>query len=275
MLSKTRAETRVVTVTPEMAEKLLEGNVHNRPVYDHVVQNYADMMRRKMWQLNGESVVVDYTGKLLDGQHRLWACFNAKTAFETVLVTGVDPDTFVTIDTGKKRSSADVLHISGIVKNAATVAAAAVICLEYRRGTLKVRGSASHGRRVVTRQDVLTFVEKNRQLELWVEKARESSDWTRSYAANMAAVLYLASHKYRELAEEFMIGWKTGENLGSKSPILALRNRLGTVKRMAKSERIALIIYAWNCFVEKKPLQILRAPKLDDLVIKGTERDKT
>ena len=272
LLHRSKTDTQVVTITPEAAEKMLEGNVHNRPLKQSIVENYADQMKRRQWRLNGEAIIIDNTGRLLDGQHRLYACWESKTEFETVLVTGVDPDTFATIDTGTKRSAADVLHIGGISKYVTTTAAAAVTCIEYRRGILRARGAPIKGRRSVTRTDVFEYVTKNKQLEVWVERARSSNGWTCAYASNIAAVLHLGAGKYREQAEEFMLGWLTGENLGSKSPILALRNRLATEKRMAKATRVALIIYAWNSYVDKKQLQFLRVPKGEELVIRGTEK---
>lgn len=271
MLQKSRVDPKVIIITPDDAERILEGNTHNRPVKDSIVRTYADQMKRKLWQLNGEAIVIDNTGRLMDGQHRLWACIESKTPFETVIVQGVAPETFATIDTGAKRSSADVLHIAGITKNVTTVAAAAVICIEYRRGILRRRGNGKGGS-PVTRPDVLDYVEKNPILQTWVERARGSSTWVTSYASQIAAVLSLGARRYPEQAEEFMHGWITGENLGSKSPILALRNRLGTEKRMAKSVRVALVIYAWNSHVDKKQLVILRTPKGEDLIIRGTEK---
>lgn len=270
MLAKSKVRTETVVINPELATKLLEANSFNRPIKNSKVEEYADQMKRKVWELNGETIIVATTGRLLDGQHRLWACIESGAEFETVLVTGVDESTFSTIDTGMKRSAGDVLSIGGITKNVTTVAAAAVTCIEYRRGILRSKGGHTKGK--PTRQEVLAYVEKNRQLEMWVEKARASNNWTVTYASNIAAVLHLGAVRYREQAEEFLLGWLTGENLGSKSPILALRNRLGTEKRLAKSTRLGLIIYAWNAFVDKRALQFLRVSNSQDFIIRGTEK---
>ena len=270
MLAKNKITTEVTTITPVIAETILSGNTHNRPIRNSVIDDYADQMKRKQWLLNGEAIVIDTSGKLLDGQHRLWACIESKSEFETVVVRGVDPETFATIDTGSKRSAGDVLHIAGLTKNHKTVAAAACICLDYRVGNLS--GSGKSLRRKASRQDILKFCEKNPQLQRWVEDASVGTSWVKSYAANVAAVIYLGSLKYREQAEEFMLGWMTGENLGSKSPILALRNRLGTEKRMSRAWRIGLIIHAWNAFVDKRPLTMIRPAKGKELIIRGTEK---
>lgn len=271
MLATKHPETKVVIITPEVAEKMLEGNVHNRPVHQSIVEQYADQMKRKLWQLNGESVVIDKTGTLLDGQHRLWACIESKTSFETVVVFGIEPESFSTIDTGSKRSAADVLHIAGITRNIAVMAASANICIGYRRGSLRSKGNRNNA---ITRSDILKFVQLNKGLEMWVEKALSGRGWEKSYASPVAAVVYLGATKYREKAEEFMLGWTTGENLGSKSPILALRHRLGTEKRLPRIQRIGLVIHAWNSFVDNKQLVILKMPKGDDIVIRGTEHRK-
>ena len=274
MLTREKVTTQVVTITPEWAEKALEGNTHNRPISNGTVEDYASQMKRKLWLLNGEAIVFDYSGRLLDGQHRLWACVDSGASFDAVVVRGVDPETFSTIDTGKKRSAGDVLHIAGIKKNEKTVAAAACVCLDYCAGSL-ARGGAKQAKglkRTATRTDVLRFVEKNPQLKTWVERSLSESTWVRPYAANISAVLYLGSLKYREQAEEFILGWLSGQNLGSKSPVLALRNRLGTEKRMLRATRVGLIIHAWNAFVDKRSLTMIRPARGTELVIRGTEK---
>ncbi len=105
--------TAVETITPERAAKLLESNTTNRTLSKKTVDKYADDMRGGNWELNGQSIGISEDGILEDGQHRLAACVEAGVSFQTVVVYGVAPTAFETIDSGRKRSVSDVLKIKG------------------------------------------------------------------------------------------------------------------------------------------------------------------
>lgn len=81
-----------VTITPEIAELLMEHNSKNpRRVSKHIVKQYADDMRSGNWHLNGEAIVIDREGNMKNGQHRCLACIESGCAFETILTYGVEP----------------------------------------------------------------------------------------------------------------------------------------------------------------------------------------
>jgi hypothetical protein len=276
MLIKSKVSSEEELITPGKAEEWLGHNTHNRPLHNSLVAKYADEMKRKQWILNGEAIIFDYNGTLLDGQHRLWACIEANTSFQTVVTRGVSPEAFVTIDTGSKRSSGDVLAIAGVSKDIAkSLGAAAVVCISYQRGILKSHGAALKSKSSVSRTDILAYVNRHPKLADWLIRAKQpTARWKSAYCSLIASVMFLGSAKYPEQAEEFMHGWLTGENLGSKSPVLALINRLATEKNLGKVIRLGLITHAWNSFVEKKPLQILKFSRHQELIIKGTEFTK-
>src|SRR5262249_25065213 len=122
-------KTSTVTIHPIEATNFLEANPNNRKISQPHVQDLASQMRRGLWRLKGKKIIINWAGESPAGQHRLWACVEAGGPFETVLVRGVDPNVFPTIDSGKKRSAADCLSISGIQQNYNTVAAAATIVI--------------------------------------------------------------------------------------------------------------------------------------------------
>jgi hypothetical protein len=252
------------TITPEMAEILIENNSLNRPMSDRHADDLGDQMKKGKWRRNGEAIIISIEGMILDGQHRLWACFKSKKEFETFVTRGIDKDTFATIDTGKKRSGSDALVIHSKMtgkdlKYTSQLSAAATMCIEIQKGTLKKKGSKESR---ISRQDIIDYVDKNEELITWVERSRSRKTWTTSYSAGIASICYLASKNgYEMKALAFMHGFITGENLDGRSPIMALRNRLGVEKNMAKAERLALMIHALNKFIDGEPLMILKLPK--------------
>lgn len=104
---------RVVTMTPTWALELLQKNTRNRPMSPRYVRQYIADMAREKWDFNGESIKISSDGVILDGQKRLQACADSGKSFETLLITGLDPIVFRTIDTGQKRTAAHTLMVGG------------------------------------------------------------------------------------------------------------------------------------------------------------------
>ncbi len=258
-------------ITPEMATKWLEKNTMNRRIRQSDVDKYADIMKRGQWERNGETIVISDTGDVLQGQHRLSACFLSGASFESYVVIGMSKEVFATYDQGKRRSGADALHIhnkkNGVEgKFEAAIIAAIVTCIEYKDGLWK--GRHSH---VITNHDKLNFLEKNPGIAEWVKKARsKKKDWVNRHSASMGAVAFLGSKKYPMKAESFIVGFVTGDDLTDDSPIRELRRKFATETKMVKWDRLKLIIYAWNLHVENKGKHTLRMPA-EVLVIAGTE----
>lgn len=116
--------TERIFVTPQMAAVWLEKNVDNRKVIPGHLKSLEAFFRRGEMKLNGQTIKFSITGRLLDGQHRLMACANTGIGFWTLVVYGLEDDSFDTIDVGgKPRQVKDVLGIRGEA-NAKDLAAA-------------------------------------------------------------------------------------------------------------------------------------------------------
>ena len=102
------------TITPEYAGMLLKHNHNNRPINRVTVEDYKAQMNKGLWRLNGEPIIISCNGNLLDGQHRLIAVCESGKTIQSFVTTGVDDSTFVTIDTGRVRTGADVFNIEEI-----------------------------------------------------------------------------------------------------------------------------------------------------------------
>lgn len=268
----------VVTITPDEALMMLDHyNALNRTVSWDTVRFYADQMKRGLWQINGEAIIISDDGELLNGQHRLYACVESNKPFKTILVKGISREAFKTIDTGRKRTAADVITIDAKmhdqpVWHAGTVAAAAGICIEYQRKWIKKKGT---GGAKVSSQEKLTYMQHNPDLIAWVTKARQMKGLLSGHSSIIAAVCFMGSKKYPMKAEQFLQGVLSGEMLEGKSPMFALQHKFleNHKLRLDRWEKITYTILAWNKHVGNEKILILKLPQDGEIpVIAGTER---
>jgi hypothetical protein len=244
----------VVTVIPEEAATLLSHNDGNRRIAPPVVQRYKRDMINGHWQLNGQTIKIGNSGRLLDGQHRLAACVEAEVPFTAVLVRGLDDSVFDTFDLGAKRSLADVLIDRGEI-NTSTLAATLRQLWLLQKGLLQTR--------VVNPSvaEMLELLEAEPGIRRSVSLANRIRDIS---APSLACALhYLFAERSPDRADEFIGRLADGVALEARSPILVLREKLirdkSTKKRsMADPEKAALFIKAWNAFRTKVEVQSLR-----------------
>ena len=111
--SATSENVKLITITPEMAEKMLEKNIANRKVNQANVNRIAADMTTGNYKVNGETIKISSTGEIIDGQHRLLACVKSGMSFDTYIVYNVEREAVGTIDMGKGRSVADSLNVMG------------------------------------------------------------------------------------------------------------------------------------------------------------------
>jgi hypothetical protein len=106
-----------VRVTPEIAEQLLLRNTKNRQINFGTMRGYALDIMAEQWKKTGQTVIVGKSGRLLDGAHRLWACYLTGIAIDVFVVLEVDdieePNLFAYIDQIRKRSGGDALATAG------------------------------------------------------------------------------------------------------------------------------------------------------------------
>ncbi len=103
----------VERITPETAKKMLATNVKNRKIKSVPLSTLEESMSGDEWSLNGESIIFDINGNLLDGQHRLTSCVKTGKTIDAVIVRGVQGDTQDTIDSGTRRHLADYIKMDG------------------------------------------------------------------------------------------------------------------------------------------------------------------
>lgn len=247
----------VQQVDPGLAAEWLDQNTANRKVSRGTVARYARDMESGAWQLNGESVKFSRKGRLLDGQHRLFAIVESGETVSMLVVEGLDEAVFDTLDGGEKRQFSHVLADRG-VKNSATVASALKIIMCIERGI-----------------SLSSFQTTNAELDEVLARNPGVIDCTAFSSVTpmepgiATALSFLFARSDAAKAEEF---FKKLRGLGSfdeQDPVWHLTRRLSTKRgdKMGQdtpTTRIALSILVWNFFKagEKKgKLQLSMLPE--------------
>jgi hypothetical protein len=251
---------QIEIVTPSQAKEYLERRLPNRNLSEHTALRYATDMRDGRWLNNGQGIVFDEQGNLIDGQHRCRAILISGCSISMLVVRGAPARAMETMDTGRARSLSDVLHIRGI-KNSVVMSATARICWNYAAGV------GFHY--TPSKATLLSFVIQHPHLEravATVEFAKRAGMVTRS---PMAALLALATagDKLIKEAQEFTDGVVYGEGLWKGDARLTLRNWIASnrsdktfTKQHVSEPTFGALIRAWNAFAQGRELSLIKLP---------------
>lgn len=233
-------------ITPSMAAKWLTTNTEKqRTLSWGWVKFLARQITQGQWKVNGETIILSYTGKLLQGQHRLQAIVMTGIAIESLVVMDMDEGVYGTLDQVKPRSPADLLKELGY-KYCNRLAATAQFIERYNVGDFNFTGVRKFGK--FSSLEVLGMVEK-------YPGVCDAIDATRALARVMppsagAGLYYLCAQKDETLAGLFYNTLGNGVGLKENEPVYQLREKL--LKHRSgeidlKSGYIAaLTIKAWN-----------------------------
>lgn len=240
----------VVTITPTDATNWLRCNEHNRPVRKSHVVFLANEMKAGNWQVNGQAIVIAHNEQVLDGQHRLLAIIEAGVPIKTLVVYGITPEAFSTIDTGAVRSAADALflHFHDYSQQIVKAVATAVPWLkQLERGAMRTGGGTkvSNTEVIAYAQDHLSMFERAARLQGYPKDNRPLSLGT-----GTALYEYFA-RRDEEKADKFFQDLYTGENLERTDVEYILRQtfqkdaqRITT--KLQASIKVRMTIKAWN-----------------------------
>jgi len=141
----------IAIVTPSVAEDLLKRNVRNRPLNKRHYESIGETMTCGDYVLNGETIIIGSDNNVLDGQHRLHGCIYSGKPFVTLIVRGIDPEAFDTIDAGRARKTGEVLAIEGEANSNAVAGAVSQFVQFVDCGGRMQSGTAGHRRKATPR----------------------------------------------------------------------------------------------------------------------------
>jgi hypothetical protein len=237
---------KVETITKEVALKYLETMDGNRTASQYHLMDLVRRQKRGEWVPNGDTIRFDSDGHLRDGQHRLKMVIMTEVPIETVVVTGIDPAAFITMDTGKNRNLSDVLSINHY-PNSWLLAGAVT---NVRRYVSHLMGESPH----FSHEQQVTLLKKHAGLTNSVDfyLGLNSAGGAPGYKSQMVAWHYLFSQVSPEASNDFVERLVTGLRLDERNdPVYQLREQLVSLAksrhaRPKSGEILGIGIFAWN-----------------------------
>ena len=243
------------TISPAMAKSMLETSyslgVTNRKVSNRHVDIYAEEMRSGRWKLNGVAIKLDEKGGILDGQHRLLACVQSGVPFQTIVMNGVERDTFDTLDCGRVRTTAQVLQMANVKYNS--------LISSIIRGVAEIRsvGNMSHKEKPISNTASLEEYNKHSAAyDMAAAVGATAIAGTKAMTAKMCGAIYY--HLTQDLKQskdevEKFIREITSFDSSKNAIVDKLRkwNLANRGMKVSDRNRLGYTILTWNAMVHK------------------------
>lgn len=254
-------ESEIVLITPELANKFLLKNTGNRSLNKKHLSFLLSQMNSGKWKSTGDTIKFSNTNRLLDGQHRLHAIVKCNKSFEMVVIKNLKDEVFNVVDTGKVRSSADVVSVAGYA-NPFLLSSSTKLIILLSTGIFNGYHSSPKEANI-TNSDVLKFIDTNKNLLDSASFANSIYSKNRFLKPSVVCALYYLFSKINNIkAEEFFMRFATGIDMKALDPILKLREILmqDSIKktRYSSKNKIALTILSWNAFIKNKEIKQFR-----------------
>jgi len=209
-------------VTPETAREWLESTRINRPLRGDQVKAYARDMREGRWRPVGDPIRIDRLGRLIDGQHRLSAIVESGVSLSLVVISGLEPEDQLVIDSGVKRRAADQLILGGQHNMKYGVRAASVA----RAMATIDAGRAFDNKMRVTNPEIFEAMEKYPGIIDSVVAVEGLHRVAGISPLNAGIVHLVGTERIPDTTFKFFADLRSGAGLGATDPVLLLRNRL-------------------------------------------------
>lgn len=215
--TKSLPEIVPVKISPQLAIWLLEANDGNRHVRIPQVMKIVHDIKHNNWRSNAEAIKFDWFGRLMDGQHRLWAIVESGVTIETLVAFNVNPEAADTMNSGVTDTVQDFARRHDGVAYAERVAA-------WARTWYMINGS---------RHPKLT----NAQFKEWREKHAVEINWAlatcvegktscTATTAPVVGAMMFAHQTNPSMVTEFAKVLISDEGLVAKTPVFVLHNFL-------------------------------------------------
>lgn len=247
----------VAEIGPDEAKELLTFNTRNRNLRLRHLAKLADDMRNGEWR-DGGSLLFAGTGEdrvLIDGQHRLHAVVMADVKLNFIIAEGLDLNDQQAVDTGIRRTLADVLKFQGEV-NCTDLAASLSWLHRYLNGSMKSNLTP-------TVAQALELFRNHSALRDCYAVPRHAAKVLGISRALCGTMFYLQLQIDSEDATAFWEQLGSGSVTGDheRHPLRALRRQLesnhANARKMDLVAVAALLIKGWNMWREGREVTLL------------------
>lgn len=252
-----RPYNEIAEITPTLAAAWLDKNENNRPVNWSYVAQLARDMRAGHFACTHQGIAFDAQGRLIDGQHRLWAVMEADVPVRIRVFHNEPTANIVHIDGNHPRRAADRMTLG---RSLGTVRTDELATLRAMLG-----GISMAGRRRSVQEEIL-LLEKHREA---VRFAHEHLPMTRPAGiangmtrAVVARAWYCTTDDIllRRFCEVLRHGVAGGDREGVivrlRDQLIGLRSQRAT--ETGRQRQYALTSRALVAYIEGQPLMILR-----------------
>jgi hypothetical protein len=264
------------SIGPSLANELL-SSIHEdqRRPRDVRVEQYASDMRRGHWRDDTEdAILVDWYGRLIDGQNRLRAIVESGKTISFWLVRGVDPAVMEVKDTGAARTVADSLRISGR-GGAMTGPELAVVGTIARRQLHWEAGrrtsAAQKTSSTATHADIGALLDSQPDIFQAAKLGVDASRASRPAMINASLYGFFILNAIRvdnDMGYRWHSFWITPSDIPAGSPIRACQEKFmrskmaqgaqyGSKNKMMilnTDQMLALLVRAWNLFLADRKI---------------------
>lgn len=255
---KPRPEASFVVVGPDLAARWLGKNKANRNLREKGTGRYARDMSAGNWLFTGETIKFDWNGRLLDGQHRLTAIVETGESVLMLVVRNIDPEAQDVMDSGMRRSPADMLKMHS-VEHPTMVSAVTRLALTWQAGLIKTAESAAMV------QPSHAEIREMAETDPFIGWASSTANGFRAIDAKPSAVgfaLWLGGPVDSESIRHFLADVNEMRTAGAGDPRHTLLRRLQMAKqRNEKWSAVTeayFIIRAWGYHRAGSPLKTIK-----------------
>ena len=239
-VQKTTMSVELIRVTPYLAANYLKHNSQNRKESSRNLLFLTQQMKNDLFLENGESIVFDQNNNLTDGQHRLMAIVASGKSYNIPIVRGVNSNSMATYDTGKNRSSADVLGLNGF-KNCSTLSSLVKLIYKYEIKQSKSKHTNGYNRsETLTNQQILDF-------------CKENNGWMQEMIKNIDKIYKKTNTKFLGVTNLSFIAY----TIGGKNPSSEVYNFIKNIYGVTREEGTAttyLYNKLYNSKINQEPL---------------------
>lgn len=275
-------------ITPEVARTMLQRKNINRSIRLSQLRRLKRALEHARWQINGETIIFDHEGRLVEGQHRLQAAVDLQQTIWALVVHGIDRERFKTMGQGSKRTAGDILGIQG-VKNATSIAAALRWVYRYETGQMM------NPHPDITDDELTDTLPRHEAILQSIPFGRECQGITAPGLATALHYLFRTGPapqpqamrgrgrpgasvkdwtggdlmRRKGMADRFFRMLATGEDLQTGDPLLVLRRRILQPKGARRSRYVLrdevkapMIVHAWNLVVMEPGIKLKDVSRL-------------